>query len=162
MDPFADPQRLLHDLVQRASHGAGLLGAGVRGAKLTKNLRLAYDHRVEPSGHREQMLHTGRGVVHVEVFGQVVEPHRGLVRQYIADIGQSVMKSCHHRVDLDPVASGQQQCFCDVLTLKQLVQDLACVRTGHRDSLQHLHRCAAVGQPHDQQTHRPTTLARSC
>jgi hypothetical protein len=28
--PLADPQRLLYDVVQRASHGAGLLSAGVR------------------------------------------------------------------------------------------------------------------------------------
>jgi hypothetical protein len=55
------------------SNGAGLLGAGVRGAQLTKNLRLANDHRVEPGGHREQVLHTGRRVVHVEVFGQVIQ-----------------------------------------------------------------------------------------
>jgi hypothetical protein len=42
--------------------------------------------------------------------------------------------------------------------LEQLMQDLASIRAGHRNSLQHVHRCAAVGQPNDQETHRLTTL----
>lgn len=153
---------MLHDLVQHASHRAGLLSGDIGGAQLTKNLRLAHDHRIEPGGHRKQVLHTGRSVMHVEVFGQLVQRHRALVCQDIGDIGQPLMKSCHHRVNLNPVTGGQQQRFSDGRTLTQLVQDLAGVRAGHRDSLQHLHRCAAVGQPHDQQTHRPTTPARSC
>ena len=138
--------------------GAGLLGAGVGGAQLTKNLRLADDHRVQPGGHREQVLHTGRRIVHVEVFGQLIQRHRGLVGQDIGDLGQRIVKSGHYRVDLDPVTGGEQQCFRNVFALKQPVQDLAGVRAGHRDSLQHVHRCAAVGQPNDQKTHRSTTL----
>jgi hypothetical protein len=55
--------------------------------------------------------------------------------QCIDDVGQPVMESCRHRVDLDPVAGAQQQRFRDVLTVEQLVQDLACVRAGHRDPL---------------------------
>jgi hypothetical protein len=96
------------------------------------------------------------------MFGKVLYRHRGLVGQHIDDLCQSIMKSGHHRVDLDPVARGQQQCLRDVLTVEQLVQDLAGVRTTHRNSLQHVHRCAAVGQPHDQKTHRPSASLRVC
>ena len=67
------------------------------------------------------MLHTGRCVVHVEVTGQVIQRHRRPMGQYLSDIGQPVMKSCHHRIDLDPVAGRQQQRFRDVLTLQHLM-----------------------------------------
>jgi hypothetical protein len=48
---------MLPDLVQRAPNGAGLLCVDVRAAQLTENLRLANHHRVEPGGHREEMLY---------------------------------------------------------------------------------------------------------
>ena len=135
VDPFAHPQGPLHDIVQRVSNGAGLFGAGVRAAQLTEDLRLANDHRVEPGGHREQVFHTGGREVHVEVLRHGVVRHRGLVGQYIDDLGQPVMKSCHHRVDLDAVAGAQQHCFRDVLTLEHRLKHLAGVCAGRGDPL---------------------------
>ena len=74
------------------------------------------------------MLHTGGCIVHVKVLGQIAGCRRGLVGQDIDDLGQPIMKSCHNRVDLDPVAGGQQQCFRNVLALEQLLQNRASVR----------------------------------
>lgn len=54
VDPFAHSQRLLRHLVRGVPDGARLLGAGVRGTQLSKDLRLADDHRVEPCGHKNK------------------------------------------------------------------------------------------------------------
>ena len=106
--PLADPQRLLGELVQGAPDGAGLVGGGVRGAQLAEDLGLADDHRVEPGGHREQVLHGRAGVVHVDVLGELGQRHPGVPRQHRGDVGQAAVEGVDDRVDLDPVARGQQ------------------------------------------------------
>jgi hypothetical protein len=135
-----------------------LSGIGVCRTQLTKNLRLTNRHGVDPGGDGEQVFHTRRCVVHIEVFGQVVHLHGALLGQYLNYFGEPVMKGGHYRIDLHPVAGGQQHCFGDVLTLEQVEQDLANVLARQRDSLQRGERCAAVGQPHDQKIHRRTRI----
>ena len=104
------------------------------------------------------MLHTGRGVVHVQVIGQLIQRSRGLASQHVGDVGQPPVEGGHHRVDLDAVAGGQQQRLSDMLPFQQLAQHLAGVRRGHRDPLQHLDRRAAVGHPDNHQAHPITAI----
>ena len=144
--------------MQGAPDCARLFGAGVRGAQLTEDLRLADDHRVQPGGYREQMLHTGGRVVHVEVLGQFVERYRGLARQHIGDIGEATVEGRDHRIDFDPVTGRQQQRLRDVLARKQLTQHLTGVRGRHRDSFQHFNRRTAMRQTDNQKTHRLTAI----
>ena len=99
--PLADPQRLLGQLVQRPADGAGLVGCGVGGAQLAEDLRLADDHRVQPGGHREQVLHGGARVVHVDVLGQLGQRHPGVPAEHRGHVGQPAVEGVHDRVDLD-------------------------------------------------------------
>jgi hypothetical protein len=78
---------------------------------------------------------------------QLVQRKAGLARQDIGDFGQTAMKGRRYRVNLDPVAGGQQEHLGDLLALDQLAGNLASLSHGRCSSLQHRKRRAAVGQP---------------
>ncbi len=120
--PLADPQRLLHQLVQQPAGGVGLGGRVVGVAELAEDLRLADDHRVEPGGHPERVPHGRLVVVHVEVAGQLGGRDAGLLGEHVADVAEAAVEAGDRRVDLDPVAGGEHHGLADVRLGDQLVQ----------------------------------------
>ncbi len=81
----------------------------VRLPHLAEDLRLADQHRVEPAGDGEQVLHGARLVVHVKAAVQLLERHPGRTRQHLADLGDAAVEGGRLRVDLDAVAGGEQR-----------------------------------------------------
>ncbi len=62
--------------VELAAGRPGVLGAAQGDPDLAEDLALADDHRVQPAGHREQVLDGAVLVVHVEVRGELLERRR--------------------------------------------------------------------------------------
>jgi hypothetical protein len=50
-------------------------------ADLAEDLALAYHHRLQPAGHRQQVLHGTVLVVHVQVRGELAERNPGMPGQ---------------------------------------------------------------------------------
>ena len=115
MHPLADAQRLLSEFVQDASNRLLRVGRRVGRADLAEDLLLADHHRIETAGHREQMLGRGLAVAHVGVLGQVGEIESGMLGEQFADLGQSAVECVDDRVDLHPIAGGDDHRLRDVL-----------------------------------------------
>ncbi|GAB3797475.1 hypothetical protein GCM10027605_07510 [Micromonospora zhanjiangensis] len=121
--PLADPQRLLHQLVQQPAGGVHLGRRVVRVAELTEDLRLADHHRVESGGHPEGVLDGGAVVVHVEVVGQAGRLLPGVRGEHRADVAEPAVEAGDGGVDLDPVAGRDHHRLPHVRLGEQPVQD---------------------------------------
>ena len=81
VDPLADPECGLAKVIQHSPGIPGFLRLTQGTAYLTKNLLLADNHRVEPGGDREHVVHGALFEVNVEVSCQIVEMHARVLRQ---------------------------------------------------------------------------------
>ncbi len=108
MHPLAHRQCPLGQLVQHPADGTVGLGGGVGAADLTEHLLLADHRRIQPAGHREQMLDGGLAVADVGVLGQVTHRHAGEFGQRLPDHRKPAVEGVHHGVHLDAVAGREQ------------------------------------------------------
>jgi hypothetical protein len=74
------------------------------GPHLAENLVLAHDHRVEPAGHRKQVLDRAVRIVHVEASGELAGRDARVAGQQLAYPSDTAVETVHLCVDLDPVA----------------------------------------------------------
>jgi hypothetical protein len=150
---FAYRQRPLGQFVQRATDGVVRLGGGVRAAHLAEHLLLTDHRRVQPAGHREQVLDGGLGVPDVGVFGEVVQRHSGPFGQHLADHRQAAVERVDDRVDLDPVAGGQHHGLGHQRGLQQLVDELCLIGLIRTQLLQDRDGRTAVRNSEQQHAH---------
>ena len=81
---------------------------------LALDLALAQHRRVEPGGHRHQVLRGGRVVVDVEVVGEVLGREEREVGEEAADVAVGAVEPLGDGVDLGAVARRQHQGLADV------------------------------------------------
>ena len=103
------------------------LGGGVRATHLAEHLLLA-DHRgIQAAGHREQVLDGRFGIAHVGVFGEIAQPHAGMLREHLPDHREAAVEGLDDGVDLDAVAGGQHHRLGHQRRLQDLVDDLGLI-----------------------------------
>ena len=154
--PLADPQRLLHQLVQVPAGGLVLGSQAVRVPQLAQDLGLADHHRVEPGGHPQRV---GRRVdveVDVQVRGQQADVQPGPLGEHRTDVGQATVEGGDGGVDLDPVAGGEHDGLVDVRLGHEAGQELRGLVPRHGEPLEQLNRGGVVGQADYEQVHRGT------
>jgi hypothetical protein len=154
--PLADPQRLLHELVQQPAGGVRLARRVVRVPQLPEDLRLADHHRVEPGRHPEGVLHRGLVVVHVQVPGQLGGRDPGHLGEHVADVAETAVEAADRRVDLHPVAGGQHHGLADVRLADQLGEEPGHRLLGDGEAFQGADVRGAVGRTDAEQVHDPT------
>src|SRR5262245_54249827 len=111
---------------------------------LPRDLRLAYDHRIERRRDAEDVFDRGRArevvkmfaqrrkVVLVETAQEVVEARNDVLRRVGAVRGRGDQ--------LDAIAGGDDQSLADHFTVNQLAQRACEARFGERQTLAHLDR----------------------
>jgi hypothetical protein len=153
MRPFAHPQRLLEQLVEDPTGGAGLLGGAQRRAYLPEDLTLTDDHRVQPARHGEDVLDRAVLVVHVQVPGQFLQREAAVPRQQLGHLRDAGVELLDVGDDLDPVAGGHHHGLVDGVAAGDVLGELAGGRCREHRPLQEAHRRGAVAQADDENAH---------
>ncbi len=154
---LANPQRLLHQLMQQAASGVPLARRLVRLAELTQDLGLANHHRVEASRNPERMPRRIGVEVHVQVAREHADVDPGPLGEHRADVGQAAVERGHRGVHLDAVTGGQDDSFGHIRGAHEAGQELRGLVPRDGQSLQQLNRGGVVGHADDKQVHRGTT-----
>ncbi len=133
-------------------------------AHLTEHLRLTDHGRVEPGGHREQV--TGDVVVEadrlVPLNGGDGTPAGG--RQEFLELGDSVMESLHHRVDLRAQARREDDGLGHVRVVAEPAECLLQVGIGNGDPFEQVERGVMVFETNHDHRHGepPRTSGPRC
>ncbi|MPN21313.1 hypothetical protein SDC9_168692 [bioreactor metagenome] len=104
--------------MQLAAESADIFRGAHRVLDLTKNLRLADDHRIKSAGNPEGMTHGSRLVMHVEIGRQFLVRHLVVGRQPV----DHLLRRFRGTVDLGPVAGRQDRHLLHRLGLRQFGQ----------------------------------------
>ncbi|GAA3172351.1 hypothetical protein GCM10020255_061770 [Rhodococcus baikonurensis] len=157
MHSLADAQCLLSQFVDDASGGLLRVRRCVGRTDLAENLLFADHHRVEATGHGEEMFDRCFAVADVRVSVQRRQIETRMVGQDFTDLGECTVERVHHRVDLHPVAGGDDHRFGDVRRRQKLVDQLRTIGVGNSHSLEHRDGRGSMRDPDKQNTHGAIT-----
>ena len=121
---LAGAKCMLDELAEGAADAAFLARNLQRRAQLPEDLLLADHHRVEPGGHREQMLHRAVLVVDVEVLGELLDGHAGARRDALGHLLHAAVELGDVGIYLEPVARRHDQRLVDMVGFEQLGEQL--------------------------------------
>jgi hypothetical protein len=138
---------------QLGADGALGLGGGERLPDLAEDLGLADDHRVEPGRDREQVPDGALVVVVVQVPGDVLGVEVGELGEEAPDLDRPAVEPADRRVDLHPVAGGQDDALVDPVLAQQVVERLRPPLRVEREPLEELERSAAEASADDVERH---------
>ncbi|SCF85846.1 hypothetical protein GA0115254_119884 [Streptomyces sp. Ncost-T10-10d] len=158
---LTDPQGLLEQVVQQPAGGVQLLPQRQRVLDLAEDLALADDHRVQPAGHREEVVDSPVLVVHIEIRSELVQPDTAVLGEERGQLGDARVELVHVGVQLDAVAGGQHGSLGRGLRGEGVLEELGLRLGSQRGPLQHGDGGTAVAQPYDKKTHAGITAGMS-
>ena len=138
-----------------SAHRADGTGGGIGLLNLPKNLRFAYDHRIQARGHAEDVPDNIFLAVLVEMGIQFVRLYLKVFTQKTAQVGSTICGVSH---ELHAVAGGDHHALFDSGMRREVAARIGQKRFRNSQAFAHLDRCAVVIHADKLESHEAANL----